>query len=156
VPQKDPNANIPETGEVPAVGQYTKEYTDYLNNCGEEIVEKEVKYKIIYDHNNQPYDRSEKMIVKMNTGEYDNYLLSYVYMNCMTIQCRADGTGEFTFKMPRSKYNEIMAKNEPFKIYFPGRYINYDGEHRASLGGGTIDNFAMEGYRIQFTVGIEK
>ena len=152
----DPDNNIPETGEVPAVGQYTKEYTDYLNSCGEEIVEKQVKYKILYSHNNQPYDRAEKMIVKMNTGEYDNYLFSYVFMNSMTIQCRADGTGEFTFKMPRSKYDEIMAGGTPFHVTFPGTYINYDGVRRAILTGGVIDNYAMEGYRIEYQVGLEK
>ena len=151
----DVNDLKPEEGEVPAVGQYTQEYTDYLNSCGEEIVEKQVKYKLIYMHNNQPYDRAEKMIVKMDTGEFDNYLLQPVQMNCMTIQCRADGTGEFTFKMPRSKYNEIMAKKEPFKIYFPGFYIKYDEQHRAMLGGGTIDDNAMEGYRIQFRVNVK-
>ena len=152
----DVNDLKPEEGEVPAVGQYTKEYTDYLNSCGEEIVEKQVKYKLLYEHNNQPYARSEKMIVKMDTGEYDYHLFEPVQINCMTIQCREDGTGEFMFKMPRSKYDEIMAKNEPFKIYFPGFYIKYDGEYSASLGGGTIDDNAMEGYRIQFQVRLEK
>ena len=152
---EEPSINTegkPIDEEVPAVGEYTKAYEEFLNNCGEEIVTKTIKYKIV-TKGAVPYEHALDLIVKT----YDDRPFADGHTHVMSIRSNADGTGEFTLKMPKSYYDSMMSwtgyDSDRFLVCFPEVTRLIDGE-RVVLAGGNIDDYALSGYRVQFIASI--
>lgn len=134
----------PEDDEIPAVGEYTKAYEEFLDTCGEEIVTKTIKYKIV-TKGVVPYEHSLELLVQT----YDSSPFMDGHTHVMSIQSNSDGTGEFTLKMPKSYYDATMAGDKQFLVGFAGDTQVIDGEYVVLTGGG-IDKYALSGYRVQF------
>ena len=143
----------PESDEVPAVGEYTKAYEEFLNTCGEEIITKTIKYKIV-TKGVVPYKHALKLLVQT----YDSRPFMDGHTNVMSTMSNPDGTGEFTLKMPKSYYDSMMSwtgyDSDRFLVRFVG-VTNWIDEERVTLTGGNIDKYALSGYRVQFMAAIE-
>lgn len=136
----------PDDTEVPAVNEYTKAYEEFLNACGEEIVTKTVKFKIV-SKGAVPYERALDLIVK--TYDSSPFMDEHTYVK--SIRSNSDGTGEFTLKMPQSYYDATMAGDKQFVVALVGGSNWIDGE-RVTVTGGGLDKYAFSGYRVQFGV----
>lgn len=136
----------PDDTEVPAVNEYTKAYEEFLNACGEEIVTKTVKFKIV-SKGAVPYERALDLIVK--TYDSSPFMDEHTYVK--SIRSNPDGTGEFTLKMPKSYYDATMAGDKQFVVALVGGSNWVDGE-RVTVTGGGLDKYAFSGYRVQFGV----
>lgn len=135
-----------EDDEVPAVGEYTKAYTEFLNTCGEEIVTKTIKYKIV-TKGVVPYEHATELLVETDEpfmGEHTNVMLT---------KCNSDGTGEFTLKMPKSYYDKTMAGEYQIGVRYVGTAMMIDGDY-VVLTGGVVDKYALSGYRVQYVADI--
>lgn len=141
VPTINPNGR-PEDDEIPAVGEYTKAYEEFLDTCDEEIVTRTIKYKIV-TKGVVPYEHSLEMLVETS----DSFMDGHTHVT--SIKSNSDGTGEFTLKMPKSYYNATMAGDEQFFVWFAGDTQIIDGE-RVVLTGGDLDKYAFSDYRVQF------
>ena len=132
----------PDDTEVPAVNEYTKAYEEFLNTCGEEIVTKTVKYRIV-SKGAVPYERALDLIV----ATFDSFSGEHTYVK--SIRSNSDGTGEFTLKMPQSYYDATMAGDKQFIVELVGGSNWIDGEYFVLAGGG-LDKYAFSGYQVQF------
>ena len=135
-----------EDDEVPAVGEYTKAYTEFLSTCGEEIITKTIKYKIV-TKGVVPYEHSLEMLVETSDSFVDGHT------HVKSIKSNSDGTGEFTLEMPKSYYDATMAGDEQFFVWFAGDAQMIDGDY-VVLTGGDLDKYAFSGYRVQFVADI--
>lgn len=143
-PTVNENVGRPEDDEIPAVGEYTKAYKEFLDTCGEEIVTKTIKYKIV-TKGVVPYEHSLELLVQT----YNSSPFMDGHTHVMSIKSNSDGTGEFTLKMPKSYYDATMAGDKQFLVWFAGDTQMIDGE-RVVLTGGGLDKYALSGYRVQF------
>lgn len=134
----------PDDTEVPAVNEYTKAYEEFLNSCGEEIITKTIKFKIV-SKGAVPYERALDLIV----ATFDSFSGEHTYVK--SIRSNSDGTGEFTLKMPKSYYDATMAGDKQFIVELVGGSNWIDGE-RITVTGGGLDKYAFSGYRVQFGV----
>ena len=135
-----------EDDEVPAVGEYTKAYTEFLSTCGEEIITKTIKYKIV-TKGVVPYEHSLEMLVETSDSFVDGHT------HVKSIKSNSDGTGEFTLEMPKSYYDATMAGDEQLFVWFAGDAQMIDGDY-VVLTGGDLDKYAFSGYRVQFVADI--
>ena len=135
-----------EKDEVPALGEYTQAYTEFLNTCGEEIITKTIRYKIV-TKGVVPYKHATELLVETNDPFMDEHT------NVMLTKCNSDGTGEFTLKMPKSYYDKTMAGQYQIGLRYVGTTNLIDGD-LVVLTGGIVDKYALSGYRVQYVASI--
>lgn len=118
--QPDPPVAIDDDKVSPPVGEYSDYYQNYLDNCGEEIVTRTIKYTT-----------SDQRTMERGTyGGFEAAVWTYPgvsYLNngaspfddsypVLTIWVDESGSGTFDFKMPKSLYEKIMDGNDYFSI----------------------------------------
>lgn len=139
---KDPNE--PEEDDAPEIPSYLKmnEFTDdylaYLENSGEQIITKTVKYQLY--EKGRPFQHSVTLAVK----DVDRDVLITMF------QSNADGSGEFKLSMTQSDYEAEMNDQMEFLVRIANdSFMNIDGEYY-HLAGGMIRETGMTGYRVHF------
>ena len=136
---------------ISGYGEYTQEYQDYLDSCGEEIVTKTIRYKIVSDDNYEPINYSVDILVRTPSERIGAEDVGG--MDVTVFKTPSNGIGEFTIKMPKSVYAAGLNNERVFYLnYVSGsnRFILINGE-RHMLGGGYVDQIALSGYQILFT-----
>lgn len=141
---KDPNE--PEEDDAPEIPSYLKmnEFTDdylaYLENSGEQIITKTVKYQLY--EKGRPFQHSVTLAVK----DVDRDVLITMF------QSNADGSGEFKLSMTQSDYEAEMNDQMEFLVRMANdSFMNIDGEYY-HLAGGMIREIGMTGYRVHYDV----
>ena len=122
------------------MNEFTDDYLAYLENSGEPIITKTIKYQIYYK--GRPFQHAVKLAVKdMNRD---------VYITMFEIN--SDGSGEFKISMTQSDYEAEMNNELEFCVDMANGGGVKVGENYYSLVGGTIQNLGLTGFRVHYDV----
>lgn len=140
----DPNESKDhEVAEIPSylkMDEFTDDYLAYLENSGEQIITKTVKYQL-YDKG-RPFQHSIKLAVK--DMDRDVYITMF--------ESNSDGSGEFKISMTQSDYEAEMNDELEFLVTMANGGGVKVGENYYSLVGGTIQNLGLTGFRVHYDV----
>lgn len=141
---RDPNESKDhEVAEIPSylkMDEFTDDYLAYLENSGEQIITKTVKYQL-YDKG-RPFQHSIKLAVK--DMDRDVYITMF--------ESNSDGSGEFKISMTQSDYEAEMNDELEFYVTMAnGGAMEINGNYYA-LGGGSIQEFGLTGARLHYEV----
>lgn len=129
--------------EIPSnlkMNEFTDDYLTYLENSGEPIITKTVKYKLL--EKGRPFRHSVKLAVR--AVDQDALITMF--------QSNADGTGEFKLSMTQSDYEAEMNDERKFLATMAnGAALEIDGEYY-TLVGGLIGNIGLTGYNLEFQI----
>ncbi|HJA48930.1 MAG TPA: copper amine oxidase N-terminal domain-containing protein [Candidatus Agathobaculum intestinipullorum] len=141
---KDPNE--PEEDDAPEIPSYLKmnEFTDdylaFLEDSGELIITKTIKYQIYYK--GRPFQHAVKLAVK--DMDRDVYITMF--------ESNSDGSGEFKISMTQSDYEAEMNDELEFYVTMAnGGSMEFDGKYYM-LGGGSIHELGLNGARLHYQV----
>ena len=133
----------PQAPEIPSnlkMNEFTDDYLAYLENSGEPIITKTVKYRLL--EKGRPFRHSVKLAVR--AVDQDALITMF--------QSNADGTGEFKLSMTQSDYEAEMNDEKRFLVAMAnGSALEIDGEFH-SIGGGLIGNAGLTGYHLEFQI----
>lgn len=140
----DPNVSEePIVLEIPSylkMNEFTDDYLAFLENSGEPIITKTVKYQIYYK--GRPFEHAVKLAVK--DMDRDVYITMF--------ESNADGSGEFTISMTQSDYEAEMNDKLTFYVTMAnGGAMEFDGKYY-TLGGGSIHELGLSGARLHYQV----
>ena len=140
--QSDPSER-PQPPEIPSylkMDEFTDDYLAYLENSGEQIIKKTVKYQLL--EKGRPFRHSVKLAVR--AVDQDALITMF--------QSNADGTGEFKLSMTQSDYEAEMNDERKFLATMAnGATLEIDGEYY-ELVGGLIGNAGLTGYHLEFQI----
>ena len=141
---RDPNKTEEDNGpEIPSylkMNEFTDDYLAYLENSGEPIITKTVKYQLL--EKGRPFRHSVKLAVR--AVDQDALITMF--------QSNADGTGEFKLSMMQSDYEAEMNDEMVFLATTAhGGSMEVNGEYY-SLVGGLIGNNGLTGYTLEFQI----
>lgn len=139
--QSDPSER-PQPPEIPSylkMDEFTDDYLAYLENSGEPIITKTIKYQIYYK--GRPFQHAVKLAVK--DMDRDVYITMF--------ESNSDGSGEFKISMTQSDYEAEMNDKLEFYVTIAGGSALIDGEYY-SLGGGSIHELGLTGARLHYQV----
>lgn len=140
--QSDPSER-PQPPEIPSylkMDEFTDDYLAYLENSGEPIITKTIKYQIYYK--GRPFQHAVKLAVK--DMDRDVYITMF--------ESNSDGSGEFKISMTQSDYEAEMNDELEFYVTMAnGGAMEIDGDYYA-LGGGSIQEFGLTGARLHYQV----
>lgn len=129
--------------EIPSnlkMNEFTDDYLAYLENSGEPIITKTVKYRLL--EKGRPFHHSVKLAVR--AVDQDSLITMF--------QSNADGTGEFKLSMTQSDYEAEMNDERKFLATMAnGAALEIDGEYY-TLVGGLIGNIGLTGYNLEFQI----
>lgn len=129
--------------EIPSnlkMNEFTDDYLAYLENSGEPIITKTVKYRLL--EKGRPFHHSVKLAVR--DVDQDSLITMF--------QSNADGTGEFKLSMTQSDYEAEMNDERKFLATMAnGAALEIDGEYY-TLVGGLIGNIGLTGYNLEFQI----
>ena len=129
--------------EIPSnlkMNEFTDDYLAYLENSGEPIITKTVKYRLL--EKGRPFRHSVKLAVR--AVDQDSLITMF--------QSNADGTGEFKLSMTQSDYEAEMNDERKFLATMAnGAALEIDGEYY-TLVGGLIGNIGLTGYNLEFQI----
>lgn len=138
--QSDPSER-PQPPEIPSylkMNEFTDDYLAYLENSGEPIITKTIKYQVY--EKGYPFQHSVTLAVK----DVDRDVLITMF------QSNADGSGEFKLSMTQSDYEAEMNDQMEFLVRMANdSFMDVDGEYYG-LAGGMIREVDMTGYRVHF------
>lgn len=140
---RDPNKTEEDNGpEIPSylkMNEFTDDYLAYLENSGEPIITKTIKYQLY--EKGRPFQHAVKMAVK--DMDRDVYITMF--------ESNSDGSGEFKISMTQSDYEAEMNDKLEFYVTIAGGSALIDGEYY-SLGGGSIHELGLTGARLHYQV----
>lgn len=140
--QSDPSEN-PQLPEIPSnlkMDEFTDDYLAYLENSGEPIITKTIKYQLYYK--GRPFQHAVKLAVR----DVDQDALITMF------ESNADGSGEFKLSMTQSDYEAEMNDKMVFLATTAhGGSMEVNGEYY-SLVGGLIGNIGLTGYHLEFQI----
>lgn len=141
---RDPNKTEEDNGpEIPSylkMNEFTDDYLAYLENSGEPIITKTIKYQIYYK--GRPFQHAVKLAVL----DVDRNV--YITM----FESNSDGSGEFKISMTQSDYEAEMNNELEFCVDMAnGSSMEFDGEYYR-LVGGSIQEFGLTGARLHYQV----
>lgn len=135
---------MPADEDLPADGEYSQQYLDYLNNCGEKILNLDIRFHMYGYKNgehNIPNTRLEVWVSPKGQKGIDHYIfIGYL------VTTDANGNGRFKLKVPESVYN-MMLSDQIYNTYFldhNGPVYSDDGMEFSAVS--TIDNYMLQGY----------
>nr|WP_302665135.1 stalk domain-containing protein [uncultured Agathobaculum sp.] len=141
---EDPNE--PEEDDAPEIPSYlnmnefTDDYLAYLENSGEPIITKTIKYQIYYK--GRPFQHAVKLAVK--DMDRDVYITMF--------ESNSDGSGEFKISMTQSDYEAEMNDELEFYVTMAnGGAMKINGKYY-TLVGGSIQEFGLTGARVHYDV----
>ena len=116
------------------------DYLAYLEDSGEPIITKTIKYQIYYK--GRPFQHAVKLAVL----DVDRNV--YITM----FESNSDGSGEFKISMTQSDYEAEMNNELEFCVDMAnGSSMEFDGEYYR-LVGGSIQEFGLTGARLHYQV----
>ena len=140
--QSDPSER-PQPPEIPSylkMDEFTDDYLAYLEDSGEPIITKTIKYQIYYK--GRPFQHAVKLAVL----DVDRNV--YITM----FESNSDGSGEFKISMTQSDYEAEMNNELEFCVDMAnGSSMEFDGEYYR-LVGGSIQEFGLTGARLHYQV----
>lgn len=140
--QSDPSER-PQLPEIPSnlkMNEFTDDYLAYLENSGEQIITKTIKYQLYYK--GRPFQHAVKLAVR----DVDQDALITMF------ESNADGSGEFNLSMTQSDYEAEMNDEMVFLATTAyGGSMEVNGEYY-SLVGGLIGNIGLTGYHLEFQI----
>ena len=140
--QSDPSER-PQPPEIPSylkMDEFTDDYLAYLEDSGEPIITKTIKYQIYYK--GRPFQHAVKLAVK--DMDRDVYITMF--------ESNSDGSGEFKISMTQSDYEAEMNDELEFYVTMAnGGSMKFDGKHYM-LGGGSIHELGLNGARLHYQV----
>lgn len=144
VEYEDPNEPKEDDGpEIPSylkMNEFTDDYLAYLENSGEPIITKTIKYQIYYK--GRPFQHAVKLAVQ----DVDQNV--YITM----FESNSDGSGEFKISMTQSDYEAEMNDELEFCVDMAnGGSMEFDGEYYR-LVGGSIHELGLTGARLHYQV----
>lgn len=116
-PPPDTKPILERPAVMPEPGEYTAEYQAYLDNCGEEIVTKTVKFKMLDITEGTRILNTEMNIWREALGDEQHRMF------VTAIKSDSKGEGSFTLDMPKSLYEKAMRdatgdlNSSPFIIF---------------------------------------
>lgn len=129
--------------EIPSnlkMNEFTDDYLAYLENSGEPIITKTVKYRLL--EKGRPFRHSVKLAVR--AVDQDALITMF--------QSNADSTGEFKLSMTQSDYEAEMNDERKFLATMAnGAALEIGGEYY-TLVGGLIGNIGLTGYTLEFQI----
>lgn len=141
---EDPNE--PEEDDAPEIPSYlnmnefTDDYLAYLENSGEPIITKTIKYQIYYK--GRPFQHAVKLAFK--DMDRDVYITMF--------ESNSDGSGEFKISMTQSDYEAEMNDELEFYVTMAnGGAMKINGKYY-TLVGGSIQEFGLTGARVHYDV----
>ena len=144
VDYEDPNEpEVYDTPEIPSylkMNEFTDDYLAYLENSGEPIITKTIKYQLYYK--GRPFQHAVKLAVE--DVDRDVFITMF--------ESNSDGSGEFKISMTQSDYEAEM--NDELEFYVDmanGGAMEIDGGYY-TLGGGSIQEFGLTGARLHYQV----
>lgn len=140
--QSDPseNSQLPEIPSNLKMDEFTDDYLAYLENSGEPIITKTIKYQLYYK--GRPFQHAVKLAVR----DVDQDALITMF------ESNADGSGEFKLSMTQSDYEAEMNDKMVFLATTAhGGSMEVNGEYY-SLVGGLIGNNGLTGYHLEFQI----
>ena len=144
VEYEDPNEPEEDDGpEIPSylkMNEFTDDYLAYLENSGEPIITKTIKYQIYYK--GRPFQHAVKLAVQ----DVDRNV--YITM----FESNSDGSGEFKISMTQSDYEAEMNDELKFCVDMAnGGSMEFDGKYYR-LVGGSIHELGLSGARLHYQV----
>lgn len=141
---RDPNKTEEDNGpEIPSylkMDEFTDDYLAYLEDSGEPIITKTIKYQIYYK--GRPFQHAVKLAVK--DMDRDVYITMF--------ESNSDGSGEFKISMTQSDYEAEMNDELEFYVTMAnGGSMEFDGKYYM-LGGGSIHELGLNGARLHYQV----
>ena len=137
-PNKSDNRVVAEIPSYLKMDEFTDDYLAYLENSGESIITKTIKYQVY--EKGYPFQHSVTLAVK----DVDRDVLITMF------QSNADGSGEFKLSMTQSDYEAEMNDQMEFLVRMANdSFMDVDGEYYG-LAGGMIREVGMTGYRVHF------
>lgn len=139
-PNKTEEGNGPEIPSYLKMNEFTDDYLAYLENSGEPIITKTIKYQIYYK--GRPFQHAVKLAVK--DMDRDVYITMF--------ESNSDGSGEFKISMTQSDYEAEMNDELEFYVTMAnGGSMEFDGKYYM-LGGGSIHELGLNGARLHYQV----
>lgn len=117
IPDPDSKPVLERPAVMPKPGEYTAEYQAYLDNCGEEVITKTVKFKMVDVTDGTRIANTEMNIWREAFEGEENRMF------VTTIKSDSNGEGSFTLDMPQSLYEKAMRdftgdlNSSPFMIH---------------------------------------
>lgn len=146
-PVKPIEPEPPEQLDIPAVGEYSDFYQNYLDNCGEEIVTCTIDY-VTHEHRSNKEGVEGGFVAAIRgygpvsylNGNKSPFPNSDTYVK--TVYIDKSGYGTVEFKMPKSLYEKTLNGNVYYCLAYPGtettEIITDYGKHY-DLGGSNIE-----------------
>lgn len=139
-PNKTEEGNGPEIPSYLKMNEFTDDYLAYLENSGEPIITKTIKYQIYYK--GRPFQHAVKLAVK--DMDRDVYITMF--------ESNSDGSGEFKISMTQSDYEAEMNDELEFYVTMAnGGARKINGEYY-TLVGGSIQEFGLTGARVHYDI----
>ncbi|WP_373165384.1 hypothetical protein [Agathobaculum sp. Marseille-P7918] len=139
---RDPNESKDhEVAEIPSylkMDEFTDDYLAYLENSGEQIITKTVKYQLY--EKGRPFQHAVKLAVK--DMDQDVYITMF--------ESNSDGSGEFKLSMTQSDYEAEMNGERAFLVTLANGGGVKIGNDYYSVRGGLIEELGLTGYRVHF------
>lgn len=135
---------MPADDDLPADGEYSQQYLDYLSNCGEKILELDIRFHM-YGYNrgeqNIKNTRLEVWVSPLGQKGIDHY----VFVGYL-VTTDENGCGTFKLKVPESVY-QMMLSGQIYNTYI----LDHNGPVYSDNGlqfqaTSTIDNYMLQGY----------
>lgn len=135
---------MPADEDLPADGEYSQQYLDYLNKCGENIRDLEIRFHMYGYSQDGPHDIANTKLELWVTPKGQKGVDHFILIGYVTTD--ATGRGSFGLKIPESVYNMMLA-DQGYTPYF----LAHKGEVYATNGAAfeasaDIDNYMIRGY----------
>lgn len=138
--QSDPSER-PQPPEIPSylkMNEFTDDYLAYLEDSGEQIITKTVKYQLYYK--GRPFQHAVKLAIE--DVDRDVFITMF--------ESNSDGSGEFKISMTQSDYEAEMNDKMEFCVDMAnGGAMEIDGQYYTLIGG-SIQEFGLTGARLHF------
>lgn len=154
-PVKPIEPEPPEQLDIPAVGEYSDAYQNYLDNCGEEIVTCSIKY-YTHEHRRDQDGVEGGFIAAIKAYGPVSYLNGNESpfpdsgMYVQTVYIDKSGYGTVEFKMPKSLHEKTLSGNVYYRLTYPGTEtteVITDSGRRYSVGGSNIQAMHLRSNR---------